>query len=481
MTEGKKLKLDGDIKLFADELKLCFSKEEIEEVARETGFVKRKSKIKAWEFVCLCCFMDVEVANNTLVTLCTKLSEKTGILVSNQALDQRLNERCVKFLKKIFEKLLRQTITNNTRISSMWDKYFKRIRILDSTAFQVPESYKDIYPGSGGCSQASGVKIQLEYELKSGNLLNMQVGAGSESDNTFGSKIRDTIKSGDLILRDLGYFNFEDFLDIEKREAFYISRLKPNIAVYIESNDIQYYKNGTPKKSSLFKRIYIADIMKQMSDGEHYEINDVYIGQGKKLKIRLILYKLTNEQLEKRSKQCKKNAKKKGIEKSNNTIELLGISMYITNIKQEILSAEQVYEFYSLRWQVEIIFKTWKSIFHIHGVKQVKIERFQCQLYGKLILLLLSSSVMFKMRTLVIKNKELEASEMKVSEIVHEYIDILYFDLIKFPNKTFNNLKLVFENVIKNGLKSHKKDKKTVFDILGVCYKQISTKVKFAA
>jgi transposase len=185
--------------------------------------------------------------------------------------------------------------------------------------------------------------------------------------------------------------------------------------------------------------------------------------------------------LEKRSKQCKKNAKKKGIEKSNNTIELLGISMYITNIEQEVLSAEQVYEFYSLRWQVEIIFKTWKSIFHIHAVKQVKIERFQCQLYGKLILLLLSSAVMFKMRTLVIKNKELEASEMKVSEIVHEYIDRLYFDLIKFPSKTFNNLKLVFENVVKNGLKSHRKDKKTVFDILGVCYKQMSANVKFVA
>ena len=276
----------------------------------------------------------------------------------------------------------------------MWDKYFKRIRILDSTAFQVPESYKDIYPGSG-------------------------------SDNTFGSKIRDTINSADLILRDLGYFNFEDFLDIEKREAFYISRLKPNIAVYIEINDIEYYKNGTPKKSSLFKGIYISDIMKQMSNGEHYEINDVYIGQKKKLKTRLILYKLTNEQLEKRSRKCKKNAKKKGIEKSNNTIELLGISIYITNIEQEVLSAKQVYELYALRWQIEIIFKTWKSMFHIHGVNQVKIERFQCQLYGKLILLLLSSSVMFKMRTLALENKELEASEMKVSEIVHEYILIL--------------------------------------------------------
>ena len=155
--------------------------------------------------------------------------------------------------------------------------------------------------------------------------------------------------------------------------------------------------------------------------------------------------------------------------------------MYITNIKREILNAKQVYELYTLRWQIEIIFKTWKSIFHIHAVKQVKIERFQCQLYGKLILILLSSTIIFKMRTLVMKNKELEASEMKISEIVHEYIDRLYFDLIIFPSKTFNNLKLVFKNVVKNGLKSHRKDKKTVFDILGVCYKQISTKVKFAA
>jgi len=44
------------------------------------------------------------------------------------------------------------------------------------------------------------------------------------------------------------------------------------------------------------------------------------------------------------------------------------------------------------------------------------------------------------MRTLVIKNKELEASEMRVSEIVHEYIDILYFDLITHtPHNRFKN------------------------------------------
>lgn len=48
----------------------------------------------------------------------------------------------------------------------------------------------------------------------------MQLGAGPKSDNTFGIKIRDTIKSSDFILRNLGYFNFENFRDIEKRESF---------------------------------------------------------------------------------------------------------------------------------------------------------------------------------------------------------------------------------------------------------------------
>jgi hypothetical protein len=119
--------------------------------------------------------------------------------------------------------------------------------------------------------------------------------------------------------------------------------------VYEENHDIEYYKNGTPKKSSMFKRIHISDIMKQMSEGELYEIKDVYVGKEKILKTRLILYKLTKEQLRKRSEKCEKNAKKKGIEKSDNTIELLGISIYITNIEESVLSAEQVHEFYSLR------------------------------------------------------------------------------------------------------------------------------------
>ena len=191
------------------------------------------------------------------------------------------------------------------------------------------------------------------------------------------------------------------------------------------------------------------------------------------MKTSLILYKLTKYQLKIRAEKSAKNAKKKGIKKNENTIELLGVSLYITNVDENILDSEQIHKFYSLRWQVEIVFKTWKSIFRIHGIKPVKLSRFQCQLYGKLILVLISSSVMFRMRRLVLECKGLEASEIKVCQIVYEYIERLYFELINLPKNIPKTLHLIFENVVKNGLKSHRKFRQTVFDILGVCYAHI--------
>jgi hypothetical protein len=46
--------------------------------------------------------------------------------------------------------------------------------------------------------------------------------------------------------------------------------------------------------------------------------------------------------------------------------------------------------FYRLRWQIELMFKIWKSLCHIDKVKQVKKERLECYIYAKLIDIVLS-------------------------------------------------------------------------------------------
>lgn len=57
----------------------------------------------------------------------------------------------------------------------------------------------------------------------------------------------------------------------------------------------------------------------------------------------------------------------------------------MTNTPETYLKNENIHGLYSLRWQIEILFKTWKSMFHIDQCKTIKTERFECHIYGQLI------------------------------------------------------------------------------------------------
>jgi hypothetical protein len=83
-------------------------------------------------------------------------------------------------LKYIFSALWKSKICETSTISSAALTYFQRIRILDATIFQVPKHLAHVYPGSGGCAQTAGIKIQLEYDLHSGQFLNFQIYPGKK-------------------------------------------------------------------------------------------------------------------------------------------------------------------------------------------------------------------------------------------------------------------------------------------------------------
>ena len=49
---------------------------------------------------------------------------------------------------------------------------------------------------------------------------------------------------------------------------------------------------------------------------------------------------------------------------------------------------EAVGTVYRLRWQVELVFKNWKSLFQINVLKGTRSERIRCLIYGRLIVIL---------------------------------------------------------------------------------------------
>ena len=148
---------------------------------------------------------------------------------------------------------------------------------------------------------------------------------------------------------------------------------------------------------------------------------------------------------------------------------LSGINVYMTNASTNIVPMGQVHDRYSLRWQIEILFKTWKSFFHIHHCKKIKRERLECHLYGQLIAILLCSSTMFQMRQLLLMKKKRELSEYKAIYMIKDYFSSFPIDT-KDTQELSKVLLRPFNLLQQNGRKSHRYEKKTIFDILGVIY-----------
>ena len=99
-------------------------------------------------------------------------------------------------------------------------------------------------------------------------------------------------------------------------------------------------------------------------------------------------------------------------------------------------------------------------------VKKVKLERFQCFLYGRLISLLLTSSIVSTGKKILWVESKKEISPMKSFGIVKEFFSSFRGKIFQGEIVLIRFLSKIIESIMKYGVKSKKKGKKTSFEII---------------
>jgi hypothetical protein len=133
--------------------------------------------------------------------------------------------------------------------------------------------------------------------------------------------------------------------------------------------------------------IDLLDILKKLPCQEGEFI--AYLASKQRIPIRVIYQQVPEEVAAERRRKARRALGKKGKTPSKRHLALLGWTIFITNVAPDILSTEQVRIVYSVRGQAEIVFKVWKSDGGLAHIGHWRIERLLCQLYARLIVLMI--------------------------------------------------------------------------------------------
>ncbi|WP_254229290.1 IS4-like element ISWosp7 family transposase [Wolbachia pipientis] len=349
-----------------------FFNEKADKISATTGFIKRKRKLKGSSFIKAIVLGNIGVDNCSIETVCQLLNEDS-INITKQGLDFRFTKEAVEFMKRMYNEsltLLKNTLQVDCRIL----KHFGGVKLLDSSYISLPNSMEDMYKGYGTSysgyesNTKSGIKLQLVFDYLNQTLDQLNITEGIRSDQGYRSHLSN-ISNNDLLISDLDYFVPSSFKQINEIGAYFISRYKSDTNIY----DIE-----TGQK---------IDLLEHLGDRSFLE-QEVLLGKETRVKVRIIFKKLTEEQAMARRRKANRLARSHGYTSSQRNQKLLNWSIFITNVPKSKINAEQILVVYRIRWQIELLFKLYKSNIRLDKLRG-KPYRVLCELYAKLCAILI--------------------------------------------------------------------------------------------
>jgi hypothetical protein len=377
-----------------------FTAEHIEATARRTGFVKRASKMTGKIFLALITFGVWSDATTTLAQLAAKVSQLDDQLeVSPEAVYQRMNKRAHAFLQDLISQVLAKVHALEHLCDEGLFPAFTKVYLADSTGFELPNSLHALFPGSGGSAAKAGAKIQAVWDYRHSVFDHFALTPWNIPDQKYIDIVVALAQKGVLFLFDLGYFKIKAFASIADTGAYFLSRLNHQTTIlHMAAGRLQ------PLELAPWLTTVAAPCIE----------TPIFLGAKERVACRLLASRVPESIVNERRRNANKKAKKKGYTPSKAHLTLLAWNLFITNVPHTIWKMEAVFKAYPLRWQIELIFKSWKSYLHLASIKTKKEDTTLCYLYGRMLLILLTYALYPQRRATVWLKKKRELSVLKL-------------------------------------------------------------------
>lgn len=366
-----------------------------EEIARETGFVKRKRAITGAMFAQALIFgwmVNPEASYTQLQQMLAIL----GCTASAQALEQRMTERGADFLLTLLSGLLGVCVESEGVMCEVLQR-FNGVFTQDGTLITLPDELEGLFKGCGGNSEQggrSGLRLQVRLNLSTGELQGPWLKEAVQCEREgAGSIEQDPLPEGALQVVDSAYVTLEKMKTAAQQKLWWLTTARADWQV----------TDGRGIKSSLPN--FLKSREKQQVIDEWVTLGSQ---AGKKQRVRLLAYRVSEERAKERREQNNHNSKTraKGCRRDvrvgkkhqrpsidgrhrrkpgKKRLELAAWTILLTNVPEDLLAPHEARVLMRARWQIELLWRLWKERGQIDIWRSEKPMRILCEIYAKII------------------------------------------------------------------------------------------------
>jgi hypothetical protein len=346
--------------------------------AEASGLVQRRSKLTGALFVQTLVYgwLATPLAG---VQQLSRMAGALGVSISPQGLDQRFTAEAAVCLQQVLAVAVQRLVTADPVAIALLDR-FAGVYVQDSTTVALPAELAADWPGCGNATTpaetSAGLKLQVRLELRRGELAGPVPHPARVHDRA-APALDPAVPSGALFLADLGYFSLGHLRALAADGVFWLTRLQVQTSVFDDTGEqvdlLAWLARQVPRHRSA--RTMAVDAA-------------VTLGARERLPARLLAVRVPQEVSDARRRKLHAEARRRGQTVSQARLARADWTILVTNVAPDLLTVRDALVLARARWQIELLFKLWKSHGQLTTSRSLKPSRRLAELFAKLLALL---------------------------------------------------------------------------------------------